>query len=144
MDKEILLYVLVYIYAYIYIIDLEGIILSEISHTKKDKYCMISFFMESFKQTNEAVTKPKLTETKNRLVIIRGKVTWIWKRCVGCECVCVCVCVCVCMLSCIQLFVTPCPLACQAPLCMEFSGQEYWRGLSFPTPWMGKRGQNKK
>ena len=95
MDKEILLYVLVYIYAYIYIIDLEGIILSEISHTKKDKYCMISFFMESFKQTNEAVTKPKLTETKNRLVIIRGKVTWIWKRCVGCECVCVCVCVCV-------------------------------------------------
>ena len=140
MDEEILLYVLVYIYAYIYIMDLEGIILSEISHTKKDKYCMISFFMESFKQTNEAVTKPKLTDTKNRLVIIRGKVTWIWKRCVGCECVCVCVCVCVCLHA--QLYTTLCnPMT---PLCMEFSRQEYWRRLSFPTPWMGKRGQNKK
>jgi len=112
MDKEILLYVLVYIYAYIYIIDLEGIILSEISHTKKDKYCMISFFMESFKQTNEAVTKLKLTETKNRLVIIRGKVTWIWKRCVGCECVCVCMCVCLHA----QLYTTLCnPMPCSLP-----------------------------
>ena len=25
-------------------------------------------------------------------------------------------------------------LACQAPLSMEFSWQEYWRGLQFPTP----------
>ena len=114
--------------------------LSEISHTKKDKYCMISFFMESFKKTNETVTKPRLKDAKNRLVITRGKAIWMWKICVGCECVRVCVC----LLSCIQLFVTLCTVACQAPLCTEFSRQEYWTGLSFPTQWMDKGGQNKK
>ena len=29
---------------------------------------------------------------------------------------------------------TPCPVACQAPLSMEFSRQEYWSGLPFSTP----------
>ena len=65
-------------------------------------------------------------------------------------CVCVCVhmyvCACTCeagageeygcycswSLSRIQLFVTPCTVACQAPL--GFSRQEYWRGLPFPSP----------
>ena len=40
--------------------------------------------------------------------------------------VCVCVCVCVCVLSCVPLFVTLWTLACQAPLSLEFSRQEYW------------------
>ena len=31
-------------------------------------------------------------------------------------------------------FATPWTVACQAPLSMEFSRQEYWRGLPFPTP----------
>ena len=51
-------------------------------------------------------------------------------------CVCVCVCVCVCALSHfshVQLFRTPWTIACQAPLPMEFSRQEYWSGLPFPT-----------
>ena len=42
---------------------------------------------------------------------------------------------CACMLShsgCVQLFVTPWPVACQAPLSMGFSRQEYWCGLPFP------------
>ena len=26
-------------------------------------------------------------------------------------------------------------VACQAPLSMEFSRQEYWSGLPFPSPW---------
>ena len=30
--------------------------------------------------------------------------------------------------------VTPWTIACQAPLSMEFSRQEYWSGLSFPSP----------
>ena len=47
---------------------------------------------------------------------------------------CECVCVCVCMLSCVQLFVTPWTVAHQAPLSMEFSQQEYWSSLAFPTP----------
>ena len=36
----------------------------------------------------------------------------------------------VCMLSCIQLFVTPRTAACQAPLSMEFSRQEYWNSVA--------------
>ena len=41
---------------------------------------------------------------------------------------------CVQSLSHIQLFVTPRTVACQAPLSMGFSRQEYWSGLSFPSP----------
>ncbi|MGT9829497.1 hypothetical protein ACVWOM_30245, partial [Pseudomonas aeruginosa] len=32
------------------------------------------------------------------------------------------------------LFLTLWTLACQAPLPMEFSRQEYWSGLPFPSP----------
>ena len=34
----------------------------------------------------------------------------------------------------VQLFVTPLTVAHQALLSMEFSRQEYWSGLPFPTP----------
>ena len=37
-------------------------------------------------------------------------------------------------LSCSQLSVTPCTVACQTPLSMEFSSQEYWSGLPFSSP----------
>ena len=36
-------------------------------------------------------------------------------------------------LSCAHLFVTPLSVACQAPLSMGFSRQEYRSGLPFPT-----------
>ena len=52
-------------------------------------------------------------------------------------CVCVCVCVYVCMCSVALLYPNLCDrmdTACQTPLAMEFSRQEYWSGLSFPTP----------
>ena len=42
-----------------------------------------------------------------------------------------------CVLSCfsrVQHFVTPWTIACQAPLSMGFSGQEYWSGLPRPPP----------
>ena len=42
-----------------------------------------------------------------------------------------------CMLShssCVQLFVTLWTLACQAPLSVGFSKQEYWSGLPFSLP----------
>ena len=42
--------------------------------------------------------------------------------------------VCVCVLSHVQLFVTPWTVTCQAPLSMEFSRQECWSGLPFPSP----------
>ena len=29
---------------------------------------------------------------------------------------------------------TPCTVACQAPLSLVFSKQEYWSGLPFPSP----------
>ena len=38
------------------------------------------------------------------------------------------------MLSHNRLFATPWTTACQAPLSMEFSRQEYWSGLPFPSP----------
>ena len=38
------------------------------------------------------------------------------------------------LLSRVWLFATPWTVACQAPLSMEFSRQEYWRGLPFPSP----------
>ena len=37
-------------------------------------------------------------------------------------------------LSCVWLFVTPRTVACQPPLSMGFSRQEYWSGLPFPSP----------
>ena len=33
----------------------------------------------------------------------------------------------------------PWTVASQAPLSMEFSRQEYWWGLPFPSPWLNKR-----
>ena len=38
------------------------------------------------------------------------------------------------LLSHVQLFVTSCTVACQAPLSMGFSRQEYWSRLLFPSP----------
>ena len=34
----------------------------------------------------------------------------------------------------VRLFVTPWTIACQAPLSVGFSRQEYWSGLPFPSP----------
>ena len=36
--------------------------------------------------------------------------------------------------SLVWLFVTPWTIACQTPLSVGFSRQEYWSGLSFPSP----------
>ena len=59
-----------------------------------------------------------------------------WDLCSMCLCVCVCVCVCVCAqtLSCVLLFAIPWTVVHQSPPSMEFSRQEYWSGLPFPTP----------
>ena len=38
------------------------------------------------------------------------------------------------LLSHVQLFVTLWTVACQTPLSMEFSRQEYWSGYSFFSP----------
>ena len=40
---------------------------------------------------------------------------------------------CACVLSYVWLFVTPWTIACQASLSTEFSRQEHWSGLPFPT-----------
>ena len=36
--------------------------------------------------------------------------------------------------SCVLLLVIPWTAACPTPLSMEFSRQEYWNGLPFPSP----------
>ena len=46
----------------------------------------------------------------------------------------ICVCVCMSTLVLSHVCVTPWTIALQAPLSMEFSMQEYWNGLPFPTP----------
>ena len=51
----------------------------------------------------------------------------------GSHCVCVCVCVCV-RRSVVSDSATPWAVACRVPLFMEFSRQEYWSGLPFPSP----------
>ena len=43
-------------------------------------------------------------------------------------------CVYVCVLNLVQLFSTPCAVACEAPLSVGFSRQEYWDGLLVPSP----------
>ena len=40
---------------------------------------------------------------------------------------------CVCVLSHVRLFAIPWSAVCQAPFLMEFSRQEYWSRLPFPT-----------
>ena len=39
-------------------------------------------------------------------------------------------------LSHVQLFATPWTVAYQAPPSMGFSGQRYWSGLPFPSPYV--------
>ena len=41
---------------------------------------------------------------------------------------------CACMLRCVWFFATLWTVACQVPLSMGFSRQEYWNGLPFPSP----------
>ena len=52
-----------------------------------------------------------------------------------CVCLCVCTCVHVCMLSCsvVSDFVTSWTVACQFPLYIVFSRQNYWSELLYPT-----------
>ena len=38
------------------------------------------------------------------------------------------------LVCCVQLFVTPRTVVCQAPLSMAFSRQQYWSGLLCPSP----------
>ena len=51
-----------------------------------------------------------------------------------CVCVCVCVCVHVHVESCVSTSLWPLDQARQAPLSIEFSWQEYWSELPFPSP----------
>jgi len=43
----------------------------------------------------------------------------------------------------VRLCVTPWTAAHQAPVSMEFSRQEYWSGLPFPSPYKNKYAQLK-
>ena len=50
---------------------------------------------------------------------------------------CMCGCVCVCVVgghSAVSSSAIPWTIACQAPLSMEFSRQEYWSGMPFSSP----------
>ena len=51
-------------------IEPEDIMLSEISHTEKDKYCIISLICEILKQNKQT----KKSEREIRLMVTRGRV----------------------------------------------------------------------
>ena len=56
--------------------DLEVIMLSEISHTEKDKYCMISTYIWNLINKNEqthAKNRNILIDKENKLVVVRGE-----------------------------------------------------------------------
>ena len=54
--------------------DLENIMLSEISQREKDKYCMISLICKIFKNTNKCICKTnRLTDIENKLVVTSGE-----------------------------------------------------------------------
>ena len=57
-----------------------------------------------------------------------------WKLFMGLLFFCVCACACTLTLSYVWFFANPWTVACQAPLCLGFSRQEYWSWLPFPTP----------
>ena len=48
--------------------DVQGIILSEVSQTEKDKYCV-----NLKKHKNKIQKNPKLTDLENRLLVARGR-----------------------------------------------------------------------
>ena len=87
----------------------------------------------------ERKTKTK-TKTKNLTHTKHQAVNSLKSRISVCVCVCGCVCVCARARACalflsrVLLFLTPWTVAHQTPLSMEFSRQEYWNGLPFPTP----------
>ena len=62
----------------------------------------------------------------------------VWKKISACRATHTHSHVCTCLLnhfSCVRLSATPLAIACQAPLFMQFSRQEYWSGLPGPSPW---------
>ena len=54
--------------------ELETLILSEVSHQKKkDKYCMISHIWNLIYGINELSTEKKCMDLENRLMVAKGK-----------------------------------------------------------------------
>ena len=54
--------------------DLESIMLSEISQIEKDKHCMLSLYVESKKQNKINKTKPDSGTAHKQVVVGRGSV----------------------------------------------------------------------
>ena len=84
-------------------------------------------FARAINPVDQAHSHQRLANKTPRLYLCRrkgrlfsGMCLWEW--------------VCAYVLSRARLFTTPWAVACQAPLSMEFSRQEYCSGLPFPTP----------
>ena len=81
----------------------------------------------------ETSVRKKLTDLENELMVVgeKGSVSLVskrWRRKF------LHLYVVVKLLSQVRLFATPWTAAYQAPPSMEFSRQEYWSGLPFPSP----------
>ena len=54
--------------------DLQNIVLHEISQTEKDKYCMASLMWNLENNTNECIWKTEtVTDIENKLVVTKGE-----------------------------------------------------------------------
>ena len=78
-----------------------------------------------FSSLNLPINTPEYAEVNLHRLLAAGEQTWPLQH----------ACVCVQLPSHVWLFETPWTAACQAPLFIEFSRQEYWTGLPFPPPW---------
>ena len=133
--------------------DLEIIILSEVSQKEEDKYhtLLVTYiphvtYMWNLKHdTNEFILQNRNRLTENKTVVAKGggmdqefgiskrkllHIGWINNKILPYS-------TCVCVLShfsCVRLCATLWTIACQAPLSMGFSKQEYWSGLPCPPP----------
>ena len=73
--------------------------------------------------------QPNLNDILFSFYSLFGKdVLIIFNKCLLCCCCCMCI------LCRVWLFATPWTVNCQAPLSMGFPRQEYWSGLSLPSP----------
>ena len=84
-------------------------------------------------QGSPRIYEPLEARYTGESALIHRLFTFSFSVCV-CVCVCVYVCVCVRMLSCAQLCMAPWTMAHQTSLPMGLTRQEYWSGLSFPSP----------
>ena len=98
--------------------------LSQFSRNKSNSYCLLSWAenLGELESPNLIFLHLHIREFSNSQIIVKIKLS-VYESCAVLS-----------HLSHVLLFVTLWTVACQAPLSMEFSRQEYWSGWPCPPP----------